>query len=290
MASIALYVATAQCLARPRSAESRLESPKVSLPDKGSAVRFAVIGDNGTGRRPEYEIATQMTRAHKSFPFSMVIMLGDNIYGNKTPADFKRKFEDPYKVMLGEGVKFYACLGNHDDPNERFYKPFNMNGQRYYTIRAGDVEFFAIDSTYFDPLQFDWLTRELSSSHAPWKICFFHHPLYSAAHYHGPDLDLRSRLEPLLHKYGVDVVLSGHEHVYERLKAQGGIYYFVLGSAGQLRYHDLRPSSETAKGFDTDQTFMLMEIAGNQLNFQTVARSGATVDSGEIKKGEVSGQ
>jgi Calcineurin-like phosphoesterase len=265
------------------SAESALQAPHVSLPDKPSAVRFAVIGDNGTGEKPEYDVATQMERAHAAFPFGMVLMLGDNIYGNKTPADYKRKFEDPYKTLLDEGVKFYACLGNHDDPNERYYKPFNMNGQRYYTFHTGDVEFFAIDSSYFDPPQYDWLTRELAASGAHWKICFFHHPLYSAAHYHGPDIDLRSRIEPLFQKYGVNLVLSGHEHVYERIKPQFGIYYFILGSAGQLRPHDLRPSPETAKGFDTDRTFMLMEISGNELDFQTFARSGSTVDSGEIE-------
>lgn len=68
-------------------------------------------------------------------------------------------------------------------------------------------------------------------------------------------------MEPLLQKYRVNVVLSRHEHVYERIKAQGGIYYFVLGNAGQLRPHDLRRAANIAKGFDTDRAFMLMEAA-----------------------------
>jgi 3',5'-cyclic AMP phosphodiesterase CpdA len=216
-------------------------------------------------------------------------MLGDNLYGEKRAADYRRKFEEPYKTLLQQGVKFYASLGNHDDPNERFYKPFNMNGQRYYSIRMGDAEFFALDSTYLDPQQLDWIDKQLSSSRARWKICFFHHPPYSAAHFHGADLDLRRRLEPLFEKYGVNLVLSGHEHVYERIKPQHGIYYFVLGSAGQLRAHDLRPSAETAKGFDADRTFMLMEIS-DQLYFQTFARTGKTVDSGVIPNRNESGK
>jgi Calcineurin-like phosphoesterase len=282
LAAAALQLFIGACSPAPSSAESNLQPPRVSLPAEPSAIRFAVIGDSGTGEKPQYDVALQMERAHDAFPFTMVLMLGDNLYGNKTPADYKRKFEDPYKPLLGEGVKFYACLGNHDDPNERYYKPFNMHGQRYYTFHAGDVEFFALDSSYFDPPQYDWLARELAASSAHWKICFFHHPLYSAAHYHGPDIDLRSRIEPLFEKFGVNLVLSGHEHVYERIKPQFGIYYFVLGSAGQLRAHDLRPSAETAKGFDTDRTFMLMEISGDELDFQTLARSGSTVDSGDI--------
>ena len=242
-----------------------------------------MIGDTGTGGKKQYEVGALMADAHRIFPFDSVLMLGDNIYGHKTPEDFKRKFEDPYKALLDDGVKFYASLGNHDDPNERDYKPFNMNGQRYYTVKKGDVEFFALDSTYFDPKQLDWLQKELSSSGAKWKICFFHHPLYSDARYHGPDTDLKRRIEPILQENGVDIVLSGHEHVYERIKPQGGIHYFVLGNAGQLRPHDLRPGANIAKGFDTDRAFMLMEVAGDDLYFQTISRTGATVDSGDIK-------
>ena len=276
---IAVFITV--CSGTSLPAKSSLEPPQVTLPNKPKAVRFAVIGDNGTGGRAEYEVAAQMARAHSSFPFDAVLMLGDNMYGEKRAVDYSRKFEEPYKTLLEEGVKFYASLGNHDDPNERFYKPFNMNGQRYYSIRMGDAEFFVIDSTYLDPKQLDWIGKQLSTSRARWKICFFHHPPYSAAHFHGPDLDLRKRLEPLFEKYGVNVVLSGHEHVYERIKPQHGIYYFVLGNAGQLRTHDLRRSTETAKGFDTDRAFMLMEIS-DELYFQTFARTGKTVDSGVI--------
>jgi hypothetical protein len=124
----------------------------------------------------------------------------------------------------------------------------------------------------------------LQKSDAVWKICYFHHPLYSDAKFHGPNLDLRARLVPIFLANGVRLVLSGHEHVYERLKPIEGIYYFVLGNAGQLRSHDLRPSAQMAKGFDTDRCFMLMEIAGEQLHFQTLSRTGETVDSGTIEK------
>jgi len=84
-------------------------------------------------------------------------------------------------------------------------------------------------------------------------------------------------------KYGVDVVLNGHEHVYERVVPQQGINYFVLGNSGELRPHNLNPSPDTAKGFDTDRTFGLFEIAGNDFNFQIVSRTGATVDSGSFQ-------
>jgi hypothetical protein len=85
-------------------------------------------------------------------------------------------------------------------------------------------------------------------------------------------------------KYGVDAVFSGHDHVYERVQPQKGIYYFTEGSSGQLRNGDLAKTNMTQKGFDTDRTFMLVEVAGDELYFQTLTRAGATVDSGVLKR------
>jgi 3',5'-cyclic AMP phosphodiesterase CpdA len=259
-----------------------LNGADLALPLKPKSVHFAVIGDNGTGEKPQYEVGQQMATYRDKFPFDTVIMLGDNIYGDETANDFKVKFEDPYKPLLDAGVKFFASLGNHDNPNERFYKPFNMGEKRYYNFKNGNVEFFALDSTYMDPQQLDWLQTRLAGSNAAWKICYFHHPLYSDGKYHGPDLDLRARLEPIFQKAGVKVVFSGHEHVYERLKPQKGINYFILGNSGQLRPHNLKASASMAKGFDTDQAFMLVEVAGDEFYFQTISRKGDTVDSGVI--------
>jgi predicted phosphodiesterase len=269
-----------------RSADRPGPGPLIlTFPLEKNSVRFAVIGDNGTGKSYEYEVAREMDRYHEKFPFNFVIMLGDNIYGSHRPADFVRKFEEPYKPLLNQRVKFYASLGNHDRRNERLYTPFNMNGRNYYTFKKGDVRFFALDSNYMDSEQLDWLKKQLQASSERWKICFFHHPLYSDAKYHGPDLDLRAQLVPLFEKYEVNVVFSGHDHVYERIKPQNGIYYFVMGSAGKLRYHNLRrPSSEMAAGFDTDRAFMIVEIAGNNFYIQAISRTGKVVDHAVLKR------
>jgi Calcineurin-like phosphoesterase len=253
-----------------------------TLPLEANSVRFAVIGDNGTGERAQYEVAQQMAQFREKTRFDFVLMLGDNLYGGESAADFKKKFEDPYKSLLDGGVKFYASLGNHDNPNERFYKPYNMEGKRYYSFKKGNAEFFALDSTYMNPEQLGWLDKQLDGSNAQWKICYFHHPLYSDGKFHGPDKDLRARIEPIFEKRGVKMVLSGHEHVYERIKPQHGIYYFVLGNSGQLRRYNLKPTAIMAKGFDTDQSFMLVEIVGADFNFQTISRTGQTIDSGVL--------
>jgi predicted phosphodiesterase len=253
-------------------------------PASVESVRFAVMGDNGTGDRSQYEVARQMIAFHAKFPFDTVLMLGDNIYGRQQPQDFVQKFEQPYRPLLQAGVRFYAALGNHDDQKNRYYEPFNMNGERYYTFTKKNVRFFVLDSDYLDPKQAAWIDTALKESREPWKICYFHHPLYSDGGRHGSQVDLRVLLEPLFVKYGVNVVFSGHDHVYERLKPQRGVHYFVAGAAGQLRRGDLRRSALTAAAFDEDQSFMLVEIAEADLTFQAISRIGQVVDSGVIHR------
>jgi 3',5'-cyclic AMP phosphodiesterase CpdA len=180
--------------------------------------------------------------------------------------------------LLDAGVPFYAALGNHDKPNERFYKPFNMNGQQYYTYKKGNVRFFVLDTTSMDPRQLAWLEKELQNSGSDWKICYFHHPLYSSAAFHGSSTGLRRVLEPLFVKYGVEAVFAGHDHVYERVMPQKGISYFTEGASGSLRKGNLRKKGMTAAGYDQDCSFMLVEIAGDEFHFQTISRTGKTVD------------
>jgi hypothetical protein len=263
---------------------SALLAQTVRLPNRPDSVKFAAIGDNGTGDRPQYEVADQMTKLQSTFPFDLVIMLGDNMYGGQRPADFVKKFEEPYRTLLGRRVKFQASLGNHDRPENVGYELYNMNGQRYYTYVRKNVRFFALDTTLMDRKQLDWLDAGLKDSREDWKICYFHHPLYSNASRHGASVDLRLLLEPLFVKYGVNVVFSGHDHVYERLKPQQGISYFVSGAAGQLRKGNMEPSDQTAASFDQDQSFMLVEVAGDEMFFESVSRTGRVVDSGLINR------
>ena len=254
------------------------------LANRPGSVKFAVIGDNGTGDRPQYDVANQMIALQAKFRFDTVIMLGDNLYGGQKPQDFIDKFERPYKALLDAGVRFYASLGNHDNQSNVLYKPFNMGGQRYYTYVKNNVRFFVLDTDLLDPKQLAWVETALKESTDEWKICYFHHPLYSDGRTHGSQVDVRVVLEPLFVKYGVNVVFSGHDHVYERIKPQKGIYYFVSGAAGQLRSGDVKRSDLTAAVFDRDQSFMLVEVDGRDMFFQAISRTGKTVDSGSIKR------
>lgn len=267
----------------------------LKLPNKEGSVKFAVLGDWGTGAKEQYQVGEQMAAYQSRFPYTFVVTTGDNIYGTDRPEDFRVKFELPYKAILDKGVKFHTVLGNHDNPTQRFYEPFNMGGQRFYTFRGssgglarvtqGGVRFFMLDSNYMDKAELDWLAKELGQSGSDWKIAVFHHPIYSSAGRHGSSVDLRSVLEPVLVAGKVNVVFTGHDHVYERVKPQQGIYHFISGSGGSLRRGDLgRGDAIMDKGFDQDFTFMLVEIDGDEMHFQSIDRTGKTVDSGTVKR------
>lgn len=265
----------------------------LTLPNADRSIKFAVIGDSGRGSQEQHEVAAQMMAYHQRFDFDFVLMVGDNIYeGPATEEDYRLKFEEPYKPLLDAGVKFYASLGNHDDTNEIYYKPFNMNGHRYYTfvppvdpITRWDtrVRFFALDSTYIDGPQTRWLAKEASESRAEWKIAFLHHPLYTSGRYTMAARGIRFSLESTLVTGGIDIVFSGHEHIYERAEMQKGILYFITGGAGSLREGDAHPSSTIARSYDRDYHFMLAEIDDDGFFWQAINRLGDTIDAGSLR-------
>jgi hypothetical protein len=116
-------------------------------------------------------------------------------------------------------------------------------------------------------------------------VAYFHHPLYSSGGKHGSETDLRTQVEPLFLKYGIDIVFAGHEHFYERIRPQKGIYYFTVGGAAKLRRGDIRTGAMTQVGFDTDYSFMLAELGKESMQFQTLSRVGKRIDGGTLPLG-----
>ena len=170
-----------------------------ALPNKADSLKFAVLGNSGTGERPQYQLADQMARLRQQFKYDLVLLAGGNIYGSERPRDYIKKFEEPYKPLLAAGVKFQAAIGTEDSPEQRYYKLFNMEGRLFYTFSPKPgVRFFALDSKSPSADQAQWLERQLQSSHEPWKIAFFN------------DDRLRKTLDPLFVKHNV-VVLTGKE-------------------------------------------------------------------------------
>ena len=266
----------------------------VTLPNAARSIKFAIIGDSGRGSKEQHDVAAQMVAYRQRFDYKFVLMVGDNIYeGPATAEDYRLKFEEPYKLLLDAGVKFYAALGNHDDSNQVYYKPFNMGGKRYYTfvppvdpITRWDTRarFFVIDSTYLDLEQLRWLEKETTESRAEWKIAFLHHPVYTSGRYTLAARGIRFALESTFTKGGVNVVFSGHEHIYERAQLQNGVLYFITGGAGSLREGDAGPSPSIAVGYDRDYHFMLAELTDEGFFFQAINRQGVTIDAGAMMR------
>ncbi|MBI3650036.1 MAG: metallophosphoesterase [Acidobacteria bacterium] len=259
--------------------------------DSKALLRFAVIGDWGTGDRTEGELAKTMFETHQRDPFEFILTVGDNIYPDGKPEHFVKKFEKPFEALLRAQVPFYATLGNHDVEGGRqaqvAYPLFHMNGESYYQLSKanGLIEAFMIDSTAFNERQRSWLEAALKSSTAKWKVACFHHPLYSSGKKHGSQDDLRKLLEPLLMNYGVKVVFSGHDHFYERLKVKNDIQYFVTGAGGSLRRGGLNQHSGlTAASYDQDNHFMVIEMNETEISFRAINRIGDIVDKGLLQK------
>jgi 3',5'-cyclic AMP phosphodiesterase CpdA len=259
-------------------------------PVKGR-IRFPVIGDWGTGDDDQAGVAQQMVLAHQRNPFDFVISAGDNIYPNGSGRLFSKNFERPYGKLLADRVDFHVVLGNHDVREGRQdqceYPLFNMGGRSYYSLQRGNglLELFMLDSTDFDRAQMAWLEQKLKSSTAHWKIAVFHHPIYSSGKRHGSDLDLRKKLEPLLVRYRVDAVFSGHDHFYERIKPQQGIHYFITGAGGKTRREGVDVDSPIrAQSYDQDNHFMMIEADHSRISFQAISETGIVIDGGAIQR------
>lgn len=284
------------------------KSEIIPLPNSKLAkkeIRFAAIGDTGTGGKNQMKLARQMFRLQQKTNFSLLLFLGDNIYENGSPKGIEKKFLKPYAGLYQRGVEFRGVIGNHDARSKYGVilqqLIFNMGSKTYYSFTKGNdlVEFFAIDSTILvkekktadTKPQLEWLENRLAKSKSHWKIAFMHHAVYSSAKRHGFEasdekemLRLRNALEPLYKKYGVRISLNGHDHVYERTKPQNGVQYFTSGAGAKLRRGNLQTDSPYYSfGNDRTRSFMLFSVKPNSITFWSISIDGNILDSGIIK-------
>jgi acid phosphatase len=258
-----------------------------------ATVRLAAIGDVRSGDERQAAIAGLLDGVHRQNPLDGVVLLGDNTLLRGAPAKaLARTFTIPYAALLERNVPFFAVLGNHDlrrgmKEYQLYFPGFNMNGRPYYSKTFGDdaVEVFFLDSNDMekDVQQIRWLERALEQSAAEWKVIAMHHPLYSTANHHPADEGLTARLEPVLVQNGVDLVLSGHNHIYERMHSVNGITHITSGSGGELRKGDLNRSNPLlAAGNDTDNVALILEFRDDSCRFAAYAADGKLVDEGAL--------
>jgi 3',5'-cyclic AMP phosphodiesterase CpdA len=254
-------------------------------PKKDLILRFVSVADTGTGAKGQYAVARAMNFYHKRNPYDLVVLAGDNIYNNGEIEKIDAVFERPYQPLLKQGVKFQACLGNHDirtangDPQVR-YPGFNMKG-RYYTFKRNGVQFFALDTNSNADWknQLTWLEKELSLSNAPWKVVFGHHPIYSSGHY-GSNPDFIKTFTPLFQKYGVQLYINGHEHNYERTRSINGTTYLICGAGAGNRPVG---RSEWTEYSTSDLSFACYEVYKDRIEIGAIATNNRIFDRGIIQ-------
>jgi 3',5'-cyclic AMP phosphodiesterase CpdA len=263
--------------------EAQSDSPPVlgpaTVPPLADAplVRFAVVGDVGTGDADEIATATAVDELEGTDEYDALLMLGDNVYDDGDPSQVDRTVFEPFADVLDGPTELLAVLGNHDVDNGHGDAQAAALGMpaRWYATSFGDTLVVSLDSTRpDDPDQLAWLTDTLAASSATWKIATMHHPPYSGG-YHGSSEDVRGAFSPLFERYGVQLVLAGHDHDYQRSEVINGITYVVSGGAAKLR--DTRKADFSVEAWSV---FHFVDIAvwSDRLQLRAVDQAGDVFD------------
>jgi uncharacterized protein (TIGR03382 family) len=271
-------------------------------------VHFAAVGDFGTGGEQQKAVFARMASARPE----LLVALGDNAYASGTEAELQNNLFAPMASLL-PAVPFFPVAGNHEYVTDQsqpyldnFYLPDESSGtERYYSFDWGHVHFVGLDSSCAIGLaskarctlaaQKAWVEKDLAQSDAAWKVVYFHHPPWSSGA-HGSQLTMRREFDPLFQKYGVDLVLSGHDHNYERshpmvgdeVAAAGkrGIPYLVVGGGG-ANLRDFTTSSKpswSAVRNNSDYGFLNVDVIEGTLTAKLQTIDGKVADSFTLTK------
>jgi tartrate-resistant acid phosphatase type 5 len=249
---------------------------------------FAVIGDYGVAGQPEADVANMV----KSWNPDFIVTTGDNNQSGKTHemddniGQYYHEFIFNYTGNYGAGSttrRFFPSIGNHDwagDGVKSYLQYFNLReNQRYYDFLQGPVHFFMLDSDQKEPdgvtvrsEQANWLRKGLAASTSSYNVVVLHHPPYSSG-WHGST----GYIQWPFKEWGADVILSGHDHLYERLSVNG-LPFFVNGLGGDEIYRFESVLPESIVRFNLDHGAMRVEATERYMKFQMITRSGLLVD------------
>lgn len=262
---------------------------------------FAAIGDYGDGSADENNVAGLVYGWNPDF----IITMGDNRYGSTDFDETVGRFYCDSLTHAGSGIycsgsnspknAFFPSLGNHDYNDgaglDEYLNYFTLPGtgvdtsgtsgsERYYDFISGAVQFFVIDSQGAmisapdRTTQMNWLQAQLAASSTPWQIVFFHHAPYSSALDHGSTTAMQWPFA----SWGADAVISGHDHTYERIFADG-IVYFVNGLGGRSIYDFNTPVAGSQVRYNSEYGAMRVDASDNAITFEFISASGSVVDT-----------
>lgn len=276
------------------------QNQKVSGP-----ISFIVFGDSGTASHAQLDLANTML----NYNFDFMIHTGDIAYPSGTKNQLEKNFFDIYKKHL-EKAPVYPAPGNHDYMTENlrpYLESFDLprqalnekDNERYYSFDVDNIHFVALDTNV--PLyeisalraddMADWLSKDLAkNSDRTWKVVFFHHPPYSSGQIHGDDKLVQEILVPIFEKYSVDLVLSGHEHNYERtckllngICSENGVTYLVSGGGGADLYQ-FGPQKPFTAGRFSQYHFLRLQVQSCKMQINAIGLSNQILDNFSIDK------
>jgi acid phosphatase len=269
------------------SAPSATTSAAPSPVAPGATV-IGVIGDFGVDDAPVRQVVALMRGFAGGRPLAAVVTTGDNAYPSGTAADaaFAKAALAP---LLGPRTPLYASLGNHDEVTHDGRPVMAALGIRahWYTAVVGPVELVVLDANRpSDPAQLAFLQRVLARPRAAaFRVVVFHQPAVSCS-FHPPDPGVVKRWVPLF-AGRVDLVLSGHNHTYERFTAPSGLTYVTTGGGGAPLY----PSSASMCAgparpvfFRTVHHAVRLTVTPARLLVEAVGLDGKTFDSVTISR------
>jgi len=251
---------------------------RTSKPD--GSVRFLAFGDSGDGSDDQLALLEQMP----TVGYELMLHVGDIAYQSGTFAEFDQNHFAIYHELLRH-VALFPVPGNHEyvtDDAAPYRAIFHLpNNERYYSFDRGDVHFVGLDTEQVGNTQRDWLDADLKKSDKRWKVAYLHRPPYSSGE-HGSDLKVRDTFAPVFEKYGVDLVIAGHDHHYERMKPQNGVAYVLTGGGGG----GTRPASgDDFTAFAEDVIhYVYVTIDGDELLLHAIDASGQEFDQLHIAK------
>ncbi len=281
------------------------------LPGEGR-VRFAAFGDSGkipgwafvrdsAGVQPSSWLqkiwpgkGSQGILARRVLQMKpdLVLHLGDLVYPWGRWEHYALAVFDPFRRLLAR-ADFRPTLGNHDLITERggplfraFLQPTEKH--RYYSFVRGPVRFLCLDA-FSSPIgresvQFAWMKQTLRESHEAWKVVYLHRPFFTASRSRkdSENDQLRTLLDPLFGEMGVTLVLSGHDHVYERYSPKSGVQYAVVGGGGKSLYQ-LHPDPLLKKSCRCF-SFVLVNAGPQEFSFEAFSIDGERIDAFRIHR------
>ena len=217
-------------------------------------------------------------------PQELIVHVGDVAYYSGTAEEFQSRVFAIYAPLL-RFVPMFPVAGNHEYVTADaapFRDAFALpNNERWYSFDWGSVHFAAIDTEQNLAVQAAWLDADLAATDLPWKIVFSHRPPYSSGD-HGSSTDVRDALGPIMERHGVQLMLTGHDHDYERTTPQNGITYVVTGGGGG----GLRPvgTSDFTAFSASKFHFVQVEVDPDVLTLHAIDTAGVEFDTIEIPR------